>query len=404
VADLKSLGEFIQGDNRRVATPTFEATQILLAEARAGGEFFLRETPFSTQTGNISSHQIPHIHPAANRNLHILSLSTLGCAQAFDCLRDDMKETDAAPSYRPQDSRTADDDVRSRNIVARVRKNARKMEASGCNDDSHTNWTDIAKGVGALAWMTATAIYFAVHGLEFGRDASPSTTNAPVTEADWQPTEGTMPNGKPAGYWMLPDGLSFMGAGDISQLRVQAIATALRRSRGQQYTQARSGPERDPLDAYSASRLASGVSINQLQALLQLTNRGGIHPSAQHIPNYSYDIGSSARFATPGSIPGTDSVIATSHTGLRDSKSYTATVRMADTRLGRVGLGGRFDTRFEAYNAPAGSIGMVNGRSGEYYAPTGPNGYVSTRDGTYYSRSGPNGVIDTRTGRYIPTN
>lgn len=324
----------------------------------------------------------------------------------LDCLRDEMDQTDVATPTRPQDERMTDGDVgaRGRDLVARVRANARETEGSSNSDRRRTNRADIAKGVGALAWMIAAIIYFAVHGLEFGPDASPVAPKVPATEAVWRPTAGVMPNGKPAGYWTLPDGFTFMGAWDIPQLRVQAIATALRRSRQQQSMQVSPTSARDPLDAYIASRLASGVSINELQALAPLINRGGVYPPAQYLPSYKDSTRLHSRYATPSAVPEVSSFIATGRTSLGEPESYAATHRMFGLGPAQGSSRGGFDTRFETYDPQAGSVGMINGRSGEYYAPAGPNGYVSTRNGTYYARSGPNGVIDTRTGQYVPTN
>lgn len=228
------------------------------------------------------------------------------------------------------------------------------------------------------------------------RDDAPASRSIDATgagQAVWSDTGGTMPNGKSAGLWTLPDGFSFRGAGDLTQERVRSLATALRQSE-----LASSPSPVDPIEAYVASRLASGVSINELRALTGMSRGSADYPGVSNLPSRrnravapQYDLSS----IPPGGSPITRGSEYRSESGIHGSR---ITVPGPAYRRGSVG------ERLTQYDPPVRTGGMVNSRSGEYYAPAGESGYVSTRDGTYFSRSGPNGVIDTRTGRYIPTN
>ena len=74
VIDAQRLSQFEQRYHGGITPASFEAAQILLAEARPIGDFLLCQALFATQTREVSAHEYPHIHRVADRNLHILSL------------------------------------------------------------------------------------------------------------------------------------------------------------------------------------------------------------------------------------------------------------------------------------------------------------------------------------------
>ena len=76
MAYAKGARQFIERDDRRVPSATFEAAQILLTEARTLLDLLLSQTLVSTQAREIPANQFTHVHALQDRDLHTLSLST----------------------------------------------------------------------------------------------------------------------------------------------------------------------------------------------------------------------------------------------------------------------------------------------------------------------------------------
>ena len=73
------LREFVKGDDSRVASSVFEPAQVLLTKARTRLDLFLRQALFPANSGEVSAHQLAHIHGREVGPLHILILSTIIC-------------------------------------------------------------------------------------------------------------------------------------------------------------------------------------------------------------------------------------------------------------------------------------------------------------------------------------
>ena len=74
MADIKRLGQLVKGDDGWVPSPSFQAAQILLAEARARFDLLLCQASCPTQAGEIPADQLAHIHAQRVARVHTLSL------------------------------------------------------------------------------------------------------------------------------------------------------------------------------------------------------------------------------------------------------------------------------------------------------------------------------------------
>lgn len=87
MADAQRQGQFVKRDDGRIAPPTFQAAEILLAEARALLDLLLSQALIPTQAREIPANQFTHVHSREDRDLHTLSLSTIVCNQALLAFR-----------------------------------------------------------------------------------------------------------------------------------------------------------------------------------------------------------------------------------------------------------------------------------------------------------------------------
>lgn len=82
IVDTDSLGQLVDGYHRRIAFAAFEATQILLAEARTRLNLLLRKTFRLPQPSEIFPNQCAHIHAPLRCGFRSAPLSTIICILA----------------------------------------------------------------------------------------------------------------------------------------------------------------------------------------------------------------------------------------------------------------------------------------------------------------------------------
>jgi len=61
-ADAERLGEFVEGDDGRVAPALLQSAEILLAETRPLGHLLLGEAFLASDPGEVAAHQPAHVH------------------------------------------------------------------------------------------------------------------------------------------------------------------------------------------------------------------------------------------------------------------------------------------------------------------------------------------------------
>ncbi len=54
--------EFVEGNNRRIASTLFQAANVLLAESRDVSKFLLRQTLFLSDSFDVLPNQLAHVH------------------------------------------------------------------------------------------------------------------------------------------------------------------------------------------------------------------------------------------------------------------------------------------------------------------------------------------------------
>lgn len=62
MANAKRLGQFVQGDDRRISLPALQAAQVLLAKARLLGERLLRHPLALAYQENVAADKPAHVH------------------------------------------------------------------------------------------------------------------------------------------------------------------------------------------------------------------------------------------------------------------------------------------------------------------------------------------------------
>ena len=77
----KRIRQLIDCNDRRIALPLFQTTQILLAESGALSQGFLRQIFRCPDAGEVSADQPPHIHGPQTDGAQVIGLSTIICNQ-----------------------------------------------------------------------------------------------------------------------------------------------------------------------------------------------------------------------------------------------------------------------------------------------------------------------------------